>query len=102
MKVCDRVHLIEVEQTENGDFEVRAETDCAHVREFVEMLGTLSITDLTDKKSSKLWECVKDSRMSATCLVPAAIMNAGWMEAGLLSKNLAASSGSISVEYLPD
>lgn len=100
MKVCDREHIIAVSQREDGDFDIMVETKCDHVREFVEMLGTLSIVDLTDKKNSKVWECVKNSKMSSTCLTPAAILNAGWLEAGLLSKNLAKSYGSISIEYL--
>jgi hypothetical protein len=100
MTVCDREHIIEVIQRDDGDFDLTVETQCDHVREFVEMLGTLSIVDLTDKKNSKVWECVKNARMSSTCLTPAAVINACWLEAGLLSKNLAKSRGSISVEYL--
>lgn len=102
MSVCDREHIIEVSQREDGDFEVKVETQCDNVKEFVNMLGTLSIVDLTDKKSSKIWECVKQAKMSSTCLTPAAILNAGWLEAGLLSKNLAKSRGSICIEYLED
>jgi hypothetical protein len=100
MNVCDREHIIKASQREDGDFDVIAETQCDHVKEFVEMLGPLSIVDLTDKKNSKIWECVKNSRMSSTCLTPAAVLNACWIEAGLLSKNLAKSRGSISIEYL--
>lgn len=100
MTVCDREHIIEVSQRDDGDFDVKAVAQCDHVREFIEMLGPLSIVDLTDKKNSKVWECVKNSKMSSTCLTPAAVLNACWLEAGLLSKNLAKSRGSISVEYL--
>jgi hypothetical protein len=100
MTVCSREHIIEVSQRDDGDFDVKAETQCDHVKEFVEMLGTISIVDLSDKKNSKIWECVKNSRMSSTCLTPAAVLNAGWLEAGLLSKNLAKSCSSISIEYL--
>jgi hypothetical protein len=100
MTVCDREHLIEASQRDDGDFDIKIETQCDHVKEFAKMLGTLSIVDLTDKKNSKVWECVKNSRMSSTCLTPAAVINVCWLEAGLLSKNLAKSRGSISIEYL--
>jgi len=99
MRVCGKVHLIEVVMLPDGNFEVKAETKCDNVKEFVEMIKTLSIVDLTDKANSKVWESVKHSRMSATCLVPAAVLCAAWMEAGLLSKNLAKAAGSNSVEF---
>ncbi len=99
MRVCSKVHVIEVSATPDGEYEVRAQTECDHVKEFVQMVGKLSISDLTDKSSSKVWEAVKTSHMSATCLVPAAIMNAAWMEAGLLSKNLAKGAGSNSIDF---
>ncbi len=99
MRVCGKVHVIEVDSTPDGEFRVKAETECDHVKEFVKMVDPLSIADLTDKSVSKVWESVKIARMSATCLVPAAIMNAAWMEAGLLSKNLAKNAGSNSVDF---
>ena len=100
MTVCDREQVISVDRRDDGDFDVKVETRCDHVREFVEMLGTLSIVDLTDKKNSKVWECVKNARMSSTCLTPAAVLTACWLEADLLSKNLAKSRCSISIDYL--
>lgn len=99
MRVCSKAHVIEVSALPDGNFSVNAVTECDHVKEFVEMVNPLSITDLTDKSQSKVWEAVKTSHMSATCLVPAAIMNAAWMEAGLLSKNLAKGAGSNSVDF---
>ncbi|MGD1060360.1 MAG: hypothetical protein ABR879_02760 [Methanomassiliicoccales archaeon] len=100
MKVCGKVHVIEVTALPGGNYGVKAVTECDHVKEFVELVNELSIADLTDKRSSKVWEAVKISHMSATCLVPAGIMNAAWLEAGLLSKNLAKSAGSNSVEFV--
>ena len=55
MTVCDKTHLIEVEMTPDMEFAVRAETDCDHVREFIDALGLLSLTDISDKKASKVW-----------------------------------------------
>jgi hypothetical protein len=102
MKVCGKEHLIEVEMTPELEFEVRAETDCVNVREFIDKLGRLSLTDISDKKSSKVWEVFKNVSMSANCLVPAGVMDAAWMEAGMLSKNLAQSCGSKCILYPKD
>jgi len=100
MTVCGKHTVIEVYQRDDGDFDVKAETDCDNVREFIDMLGTLSLVDLTDKKASKVWECFKKARMSSNCITPAAVMQAAWIEAGLLSKNLALMNHHVSIEYL--
>lgn len=100
MNVCGKHTTIEVTQRPDGDFDVRGETDCDNVREFIDMLGTLSLDDLTDKKKSKVWECFKNARMSSDCINPAAVMQAAWIEAGLLSKNLALMNKNASIEYL--
>jgi hypothetical protein len=102
MTICDKTHLIEVEMTPDMEFEVRAETDCENVREFIDALGRLNLTDISDKKASKVWDIFKNVRMSANCLVPAAVMDAAWMEAGMLSKNLAQSCGSKCILYPKD
>lgn len=102
MTVCDKTHLIEVEMTPDMEFEVRAKTDCENVREFIDALGRLNLTDISDKKASKVWDIFRNVRMSANCLVPAAVMDAAWMEAGMLSKNLAQSCGSKCILYPKD
>jgi hypothetical protein len=102
MTICDKTHLIEVEMTPDMEFEVRAETDCENVREFIDALGRLNLTDISDKKASKVWDIFKNVRMSANCLVPAAVMDAAWMEAGMLSKNLVQSCGSKCILYPKD
>ena len=102
MTICDKTHVITVDMTPELEFVVMAETDCENVREFIDALGKLSITDLSDKKASKVWEIFKNVRMSANCLVPAAVMDAAWMEAGMLSKNRAQSCGSKCILYPKD
>jgi hypothetical protein len=102
MTVCGKRHEITVKMTPDLEFVVMAETDCENVREFIDALGKLSLVDLSDKKASKVWEIFKNVRMSANCLVPAAVMDAAWMEAGMLSKNLAQSCGSKCILYPKD
>ena len=102
MTICSKTSVIEVTQNDEGEYEIKVDTDCDHVQEFIDSLGTLSIVDISDKENSKVWECFKKAKMSANCLTPAALMSAAWMEAGMLSKNLAKSRGSVSVEFLVD
>lgn len=100
MSVCGKTTIIKVTQNDEGDFEIEAETDCDNVKEFIGLLGKLTLTDISDKPNSRIWECFKKAKMSSTCLTPAAVVNAAWLEAGMLSKNLALSRGKICVEYL--
>lgn len=100
MSVCGKTTIIKVTQNDEGDFEIEAETDCDNVKEFIGLLGKLTLTDISDKPNSRIWECFKKAKMSSTCLTPAAVVNAAWLEAGMLSKNLALSKGKICVEYL--
>jgi hypothetical protein len=102
MTVCDKTHYIEAEMSPVGEFMVRAETNCNNVREFFDKLGTLTMTDLVEKKQSKVWETFMNCRMSPNCLVPAAVLDATWMEAGMLSKNRAQACGSKCIEYPKD
>ena len=102
MTVCDKTHYIEAEMSPEREFVVRAETNCNNVREFFDKLGTLTMTDLVEKKQSKVWETFMNCRMSPNCLVPAAVLDATWMEAGMLSKNRAQACGSKCIEYPKD
>jgi hypothetical protein len=98
VRVCGKKHVIEVKAFEEGAFLVSAQTECENVKQFVGLVNRLSVTDLTNKPSSKVREAVRRSRMSAICLVLAAIMNAAWTKEGLPSKNLARSAGIDSIE----
>ncbi len=102
MRVCGKTHFIKVEMSPEREFKTSVETDCVNVREFFEKLGTLTMSDLTDKKGSKVWGTFANCRMSPNCLVPAAVLDAAWMEAGLMSKNRAQACGSKSIEYVKD
>lgn len=100
MNVCDQVTEISVDDNEDGTYSVSFDSDCKNVKEFFQGHESLDITDLSDKKSSRVFDRMKESKMSATCLVPIGLLNAGWMEAGLLSKNLAKECGENKIEFI--
>ncbi|MFP4171131.1 MAG: DUF6951 family protein [Methanomassiliicoccales archaeon] len=100
MKVCGKATEIRVTDAEDGTYGVEVDTDCDHVKEFFEGLEAIDLVDLSDKQNSKVFQRMGEAMMSATCLVPAGLLNAGWLEAGLLSKNLAAECGDNRVEFL--
>lgn len=90
MAFCDKTHKITVNLRDDGDLDVHIATDCDHIREYVEKLGDrLTVMDVTSWKGSRVYDEDICSSASATCLVPAGIMNASWLELGMLSKSRA-------------
>ncbi|MBI0582934.1 MAG: hypothetical protein ISF22_01770 [Methanomassiliicoccus sp.] len=102
MRLCGKTHLITVDTAEDGDFSCRIETDCPNVQEFSEGLEKVTLTDLTDKASSGIVNRYCNCRMSANCLAPAGLISAGWMEAGMISRNNARKNKANDVEFIVD
>ena len=93
MRMCDKVHDIEVRMNEEGGFDLIVETDCPHVRDFADALPTLDMMDLVDKPSSKVFLLMREMEMSATCLFPSGVLSAAWLEAGLWASSRAREKG---------
>jgi hypothetical protein len=56
--------------------------------------------DLTDKSRSRVFDRMREVKMSANCLVPAGVLSAAWVEAGLIARSRALAKGSNEVIFL--
>ncbi len=99
---CDNRSKIEVLMTDDGDFEVKATSTCPKVERFVNGLGPLSMTDLTDKAESKVFREFLSSDMSANCLVTSALLTAAWVEAGMIARSNTRKGIPLMIEFLND
>jgi hypothetical protein len=91
MALCDKTHKITVKLKEDGNLSLHIATDCENIKEYARVLGdTLTIADVTDWMNSKVYNQKNCSAASITCLTPAGIMNAAWLELGMISKTRAA------------
>ena len=91
MNFCKKTHKITVKQKDDGNFSLHVASDCPEVKEYAEMIGdTLTMEDLTDIRNSKIFSYDNLERVTATCLAPNGIINAAWLEAGMMSKKMAA------------
>ena len=91
MNVCKKTHKITVKQKDDGTFSLHIASDCPEVKDYGKMLGdTLTMEDLTDIRNSKIFSYDNLERVTATCLAPNGIINAAWLEAGMMSKKMAA------------
>jgi hypothetical protein len=100
MKVCEKT--TEVEAIDNGDgtYTIRVSSSCPNVREFARTLEVLAMEDLTDKAHSRVFDRMRVVKMSANCLVPAGILSAAWVEAGLIARSRALGMGANEVHFL--
>ena len=90
MNFCKKTHKITVKQKDDGDFYLHVASDCPEVKDYAKMIGdTLTLEDLTDMRNSKIFSYDNLERVTPTCLAPNGIINAAWLETGMMSKGLA-------------
>lgn len=89
MRTCSKTHSITVSMRDDGyTMDVNIVSDCAHVQEYAKRLTEITMDDTFDICTSKI-NCPEVRHgLSAPCLCPIGVMDAAWMECGMLSKNL--------------
>jgi len=102
MRLCDKVSMIMATTNPDGTFDIEVQTTCDNVREFSKGLESLTITDLTDKVNGKVFDRMRHCKMSANCLVPAGMISAGWVEAGMIAASNAKKNKCNEVEFVFD
>lgn len=100
MKFCDKTHKIDVSMRDDGDLDVHIDTDCENVKAFAEKLGpVLTMADVTEREGSKFSDPEILEPLTLTCLTVNGVMDAAWLEMGMLSKSRAKEVGSNEVSY---
>jgi len=89
MRTCGKTHKVTVVMNSEGNFDVNIESDCHKVVLFGERLKYVTMEDIVDFDNTRLNKREIRGDMSPPCLSPAAVMNAAWIEAGMLSHSLA-------------
>ena len=90
MNFCKKAHKITVKQKDDGDFSLEVKSNCDEVMHYAECLGdTLTMEDITDIHNTRILSPEMLEKVTMTCLAPNGIINAAWLEAGMMSKGLA-------------
>ncbi len=97
---CENTSEIEVSTNEDGEYVVRATSTCPKAVKFVEGLGPLTLTDLSDKMESKVFRNFMASDMSANCLLLPGVMTAAWVEAGMIARSMARKGIPLCIEFV--
>ena len=72
----------------DGNFDVKMESDCPRVILFGERLKYVTMEDISDFDNSRINKREFRGDVSPPCLSPIAVLNAAWLEAGMLSQSL--------------
>lgn len=100
MNMCGFTHRITVTMKEDGDLDVHIVSPCEHVREFAKNLGrTISVGDVTDRNGSRVFDHEVLQPLTLTCLAPKGVIDAAWLELGMMSKSRAKEVGGNEISY---
>jgi len=88
MRTCGKTHKVTAVMNAEGNFDVKIESDCPKVVLFGDRLKYVTMEDITDFDNSRLNKREFRGDMSPPCLSPIAVLNAAWLEAGMLSVSL--------------
>ena len=100
MRFCGFEHRMTVTQNADGNLDVEIESPCEHVRDFAQNLGkTITLADVTEREGSRLFDPEVVKPLTLTCLAPNGVLNAAWLELGMLSQRTARKVGSDEISY---
>lgn len=99
MRMCDKTHRITVTARDDGDFDVSIKSDCQKIEAYGSRLEKITLMDLLDLDGSRIMSSEMRQDISANCLSVMGLINAGWIEAGMLTKTLVAKSTQNSIRF---
>ena len=88
MNTCSKTHNITATMRDDGDIDIKIESDCRNVQEYARRLTRVTMDDLMSFNESRIVSPECREPLLVPCLCPMGVFNAAWMECGLLSKNL--------------
>ncbi|MHC1708819.1 MAG: hypothetical protein AB9819_00185 [Methanomassiliicoccales archaeon] len=98
--ICSHETWVTAEMDGEDRLRVIIESDCSNVMNYAERLGSVTMDDINEQRGSRILMAAEDGILTPTCLVPIAVMNACWVEAGMISKRLAIKESPISIEFV--
>ncbi len=101
-KLCGFVALIEINERDDGTYDIKVDSPCEKIQKFAEGLENLTLVDIADWPNSAVQKRMLEVKLGPACLIPSGILNAARIEAGLVSKSLAEEVKNISIEFVFD
>ena len=98
--ICSHETWVVAEMDGEDRINVSIESDCSNVMDYAEKLRNVTMDDINEIRGSRILTEAEGGILTPTCLVPIAVFNACWVEAGMISKRLAVKEGSIAVHFI--
>jgi hypothetical protein len=101
MTICGKTTEIMADSSSDSGIKITIKSDCKFVQHFAEELTEIGMMDLTKRIiENKVYMLASRSNITPTCLVPCGVVNSGWIETGLIAKNLALKEGAIKIIFM--
>ncbi len=98
MGICDKYIRVTAEAREDGDIDIRVESDCEALAHYAKSLTRVTIDDITNFETSTINKEDIRGNMSMICCAPIAVYQAAWMEMKMLSKNNYKKNGPVTMD----
>ena len=96
--LCDHRTSVEATNSPEGVL-IHIESSCKNVRHYAELLTPLLDEDMIDIRTSQVFVKAAEAGLTATCLIPVAVINAAWAEVGNISYRLAKEKGPLCLVF---
>ncbi|MHC1592462.1 MAG: DUF6951 family protein [Methermicoccaceae archaeon] len=92
--LCGHSAVAKAWKDDEGIIRIGVESECPKLKGFIDELPyiELEMEDLYQVIVGDIYDCAVDNEVPATCPVPTAIVNACWIEVGMVAKSLAQKS----------
>ncbi len=87
--ICGKKTIVTAEKNSSGKIAVAVVSDCEHLQTLNENLKEVGVEDTYKGfDQNPIYVSARESNLTPTCLVPCAIVNAVWVECGLISRSM--------------
>jgi hypothetical protein len=87
--ICGKKTMVTTERNPSGKISVTVASDCEYLQKFNENLKEVGMEDACMSfDQNPIYVSARKSNLTPTCLVPCAIVNAVWVECGLISRSM--------------
>lgn len=99
-QICSRKVFVTTKMNPSGNVDILIESDCEKVKGLAENLKEISIRDsYIPFRNNLVFILAGKNNLTPTCLVPTAIINAIWVEAGLIARSLASNTKELKIVF---
>ncbi|MCP8319788.1 MAG: hypothetical protein H3Z52_02460 [archaeon] len=99
-KICGKKAVVTTKMNSSGNVDIIVESDCENIKSFAENLKEIGIKDsCMPFVENSVFILAGKNNVTPSCIVPSAIVNAVWIEAGLIARSLALNAKELKILF---